>query len=250
MPAMSQLLTPGIVGISTYVDYVYHREIQQTAATESGTGGPINQLRVITVTLDFRLLVANIHRGRWDEAEEQVAVAAETLEAAGSDFVVVTSGTTSTLTTRARERVAMAFLDLADAAWQEAGGSRRIGVLSTRRAAAGGIFQAAAERHDSEVLFPGSDIAARLDAVIFGDLIHGRVTDAAVGVLHDAVAELADAGADVVVLGNTDMALAADRLVGTPVPVIDSARAHARASARAALYGLPGQSRPRFGPLP
>jgi aspartate racemase len=237
---MSQVLTPGLVGISTYVDYVYHREIQETATRESGTNGPINQLRVITATLDFRRLVTNLRDGRLEDAEEQVATAAETLAAGGADFLVVTSGTTSTLTTRAREQVSLVFLDLAEAAWQEAGGARRVGVLSTRRAAAGGIFQAAAERRGATLLLPRADVAAQLDDVIFSELIHGRVTQAAVRVLHDTVAELAGAGAETVILGNTDMTLAAGRLVDTAVPVIDSARAHARASARAALRGFGG----------
>ena len=89
MQILSQHLVPGVVGISTYVDYVYQREMQLTAVGLAGTKGPINQLRTATVTLDFNLLVANLQDGRKDAAEEQVAVACRALEAAGVDFVVV-----------------------------------------------------------------------------------------------------------------------------------------------------------------
>lgn len=237
MPVMAQLMIPGVVGISTYVDYVYHREIQVTATSEVGIDGPINQLRVITATLDFHQLVTNLQEGRLDDAEEQVAVAVRVLEAGGADFVVVTSGTTSTLTARARAQVSLEFLDLAESAWQEVGDARLVGLLSTRRAAAGGIFQAAAERRGATLLLPRPELAAQLDDLIFGELVRGKVTEAAAAMLREAVVELADAGAELVILGNTDMTLAAGRLGDTSVPVIDSARAHARASARAALSG-------------
>jgi aspartate racemase len=239
MPVMAQLLVPGIVGISTYVDYVYHLEMQVTATRTAGTVGPINQLRLITATLDFHRLVENLRADRLSEAEEQVAVAAAVLEAGGADFLVVTSGTTSTLTSRARGRVSLAFLDLAEAAWDEAGGARRVGLLSTRRTVEGGIFQVAAERRGATLLLPPPDVAARLDEVIFSELVQGRVTTAAVRLLRDAAAGLSREGAESIILGNTDMTLAAGQLRDFAVPLIDSARAHARASARAALHGLP-----------
>ena len=230
-----------MIGISTYVDYAYHREMQLTARRLAGTDGPINQLRVVTATLDFHRLVTNVRAGRWEAAEEQVAEAAVALASGGADFVVVTSGTTSTLTGAARQRVQLAFLDLAESAWQEAGDARSVGLLATQRAAAGGIFQAAAERRGATLLLPRPTLAAEIDSLIFDELVRGEVTEAAVRTLREAVAELADAGAERVILGNTDMTLAVDRMGETAVPIIDGACAHARASARAALRGeLPG----------
>lgn len=237
MPVMAQVMTPGVVGISTYVDYVYHREMQLTARQLASTDGPINQLRVITATLDFHQLVANLRAGRLAEAEEQVAQAVAALASGGADFVVVTSGTTSTLTGAARQRVPLPFLDLAECSWRAAGEARSVGLLATQRAAAGGIFQAAAHRRGATLLLPRPPLAAEIDELIFDELIYGRVTEQAVRTLREAVAELADAGAQRVILGNTDMTLAVDRLGETAVPVIDGACAHARESARAALRG-------------
>jgi aspartate racemase len=238
MATLEQRWVPGVVGISTYVDHVYQREMQISAMEAAGTRGPINQLRTVTVTLDFNRLVANLQSGRREAAEEQVAAACQALQGAGADFVVVTSGTTSTLTARARQRVAIPFLDLAEAAWDEVGQAAVVGLLSTRHAAAGGIFQAAAARRRAALVLPASATAERVDRVIFGELISGRVTDDGVRILSGAVAELVDGGAAAVVLGNTDMTLAADRLQPrAAVPLVDSARAHARAAARAALAG-------------
>jgi aspartate racemase len=229
---------PGIVGISTWVDFAYQKEMQLAAVRAAGTAtGPINQLRTATVTLDFNLLIANLQAGRKDAAEEQVAAACSALERAGADFLVVTSGTTSTLTGQARERVSIPFLDLADPALQEAP-SAPVGLLSTGYAARGGIFQAAAERRGANLLLPPPRIFDRLDAAIFGELVRGEVTDDFLSLMREAMVDLARRGAAAIILGNTDMTLAADRLQeAAPVPLIDSARAHARAAAGAAIAG-------------
>lgn len=238
MATLVQRLVPGIVGISTFVDYVYQKEMQQTATAAAGTTGPINQLRTVTATLDFSLLVANLQTGRKDAAEEQVAVACQALVAAGSDFIVVTSGTTSTLTSLARQKVSVPFLDLAEACWTQAKPATPIGLVCTRYATVGGIFQRAAARHGATLLLPPAGTAERVDQAIFSELVLGNPSPACLGVLAAAIEELAAMGAASVILGNTDMSLAAEQLQrASPVPLIDAARAHARAAAHIALTG-------------
>jgi aspartate racemase len=235
---LTQRLVPGIVGISTYVDYAYHREMQLVAIDAAGTHGPINQLRSVTVTLDFNLLVLNLQAGRRGAAEEQVAAACRALEAAGADFVVVTSGTTSTLTTLARQQISIPFLDLAEACWRRARLPAKVGLLATRYATAGGLFQAAAQRHGAELVLPPEGLAGQIDQVIFGDLIRGDVSSECIRVLGAAIDQVQAAGAAAIILGNTDMTLAAEQLQKTAaVPLVDAARAHARDAAHAALTG-------------
>lgn len=239
MLSRKQKWMPGIVGISTYVDYAYLKEMQLAALAAAGAEGPINQLRTATVTLDFNRLIVNLQAGQRDAAEEQVTGAVQALAAAGANFVVVTSGTTSTLTAAARKKVSIPFLDLGEAAWQEvprADGS--VGILCTSYAAAGGIFQSPAPRHGGTVVLPSQQTAREVDEVIFRELVRGQVSQRVLTVLCAAISELARAGAGSIILGNTDMTLAAAELQkSSPVPLIDSAKAHARAAARAALAG-------------
>ena len=235
---LTQMLIPGIVGISTYVDYAYQKHMQLAAVTVAGTSGPINQLRTITATLDFNQLVSNLQAGRKAAAEEQVAVAAQALAAAGSDFLVVTSGTTSTLTARACERVCIPFLDIAEACFKEVSPAVSIGLLCTSYTTAGGMFHAAAKRRGVSLIVTPIDTADRVDRAIFGDLIRGKASNASLQVFRDAIEELTRLGAASIMLGNTDLTLVADELQkAIPVPLIDSARAHARHAAQAALSG-------------
>jgi hypothetical protein len=69
---MQQKLVPGIVGISTYVDFAYQKAMQLAAAEAGGADGPINQLRSVVATLDFHLLIENLRAEKRADAEAQV----------------------------------------------------------------------------------------------------------------------------------------------------------------------------------
>src|SRR6185437_12102221 len=112
---------------------------------------------------------------------------------------------TSTLTTRARERVSLPFLDIAEACLREATPAGPIGLLCTSYTTAGGMFDAAAKRRGATLIVSPTDTAARVDQAIFGELVRGETSDAGLRVFHDAIEELANSGATSIILGNTDL---------------------------------------------
>lgn len=233
---MQQKLVPGIVGISTYVDFAYQKAMQLAAAETGGIDGPINRLRSVVATLDFHLLIENLQAGRRADAEAQVTQAIEALARAGADFVVVTSGTTSTLAGPARERVKLPLLDLAASCFKPQPPAAPIGLLATGYTVKAGQFDDAA---GARMIVPSDQTQQRVDRAIFGDLVRGNPGRTSVDVFREALAELAAAGALSVVLGNTDLTLVAAELQKTSaVPLIDSTTAHAREAARAALSGV------------
>jgi aspartate racemase len=232
---MQQKLVPGIVGISTYVDFAYQKAMQLAAAEAAGIDGPINRLRSVVATLDFHLLIENLQAGKRADAEAQVTEAIETLARAGADFIVVTSGTTSTLAGPARERVTLPLLDLAASCFKPTPPAAPVGLLATGYTVTAGQFDAAA---GAKLIVPKDKTQQRVDKAIFGDLVRGNPSRASIDVFREALAELAAAGARSVILGNTDLTLVCDELKKTSaVPLIDSTTAHARDAARAALSG-------------
>jgi aspartate racemase len=231
---MQQKLVPGIVGISTYVDFAYQKAMQLAAVETGGADGPINRLRSVVATLDFHLLIENLRAEKRADAEAQVTEAIETLARAGADFIVVTSGTTSTLAGPARERVKLPFLDLAASCFKPKPPAPA-GLLATGYTVKAGQFDKAA---GAKMIVPKDKTQQRVDQAIFGDLVRGDPGRASIDIFREALAELAAAGAKSVILGNTDLTLVAAELQKTSaVPLIDSTTAHARDAARAALSG-------------
>ena len=236
--ALAQKLVPGIVGISTYVDFAYQKEMQRAAVALAGGSGPINQLRTVTVTLDFNALIENLRADRRAAAEEQVAHAIQTLQIANADFFVITSGTTSTLTRLARQRVSLPFLDIAASCFKPQPPGGPIGLLSTSYTVTGGQFHAAAKPHGIAILAPEAATARNVDRAIFDDLVNGTASPNSMQVLQAAIGELIAAGAKSIILGNTDLTLIAGELQkASAVPLIDATTMHAREAAGAAMTG-------------
>jgi aspartate racemase len=110
--------------------------------------------------------------------------------------------------------------------------------LATSYTVKAGQFEAAAKPHGARIIVPKDKTMQRVDQAIFGDLVRGNPSRAALDVFREALAELAASGAKSIILGNTDLTLIADDLRKTSaVPLIDSTTAHARDAARAALTG-------------
>jgi aspartate racemase len=89
-------------------------------------------------------------------------------------------------------------------------------------------------RHGITALSPDADDRTLVDRVVFDELTQGRLLDSSRRSYVEVIERLAGRGADAVVLACTEIGL----LVGpadSPLPLIDSAEAHASALAEVAL---------------
>jgi aspartate racemase len=98
------------------------------------------------------------------------------------------------------------------------------------------VLHRAAGRHGVETVVPDAITRARLDEIIFGELTVGDVRPESRAGLRAAVHHLADEGAGAVALACTELELALTA-EDAPVPLIATARAHARPAAATALAG-------------
>ena len=232
---LAQNLVPGIIGFAPATDYVYLREIQSAAARMDA--GLVNSLRTLYATLDTDTFFGLDEAGRTGEAGNLISAAALSLRNGGADFLVVTSNTGSIILEEAGD-VGIPLLSIFDAVMAEVAeaGFRKPGLLSTRRTLESGRYQAAAERLGVSVLAPCDSAVAELDTMIDSEAIRGINTPSSLTLLQTMVKELADAGADSVILGCTDLVLFGLENIGAGVlPVVDSTVAHARAAAARAV---------------
>ena len=230
-----KLLVPGVIGFAPATDHVYLREIQQ-AASDDAAGGLVNRLRLVYATLDTDRFFEADASGRTSEAEELIAAAARSLEAAGADFLVVTSNTGSVIAEGAG--CGLPLLDIFDVTVRAAvaRGGRRLGLLSTRRALDSGRYQRAAEAHGASIVAPPGEAVDAIDHMIDSEAIRGIQTPESLRLLQDTVDWLAEHGADTVISGCTDLLLfGLDAIAHGVLPIVDSTAEHAAAAARRAL---------------
>ena len=114
------------------------------------------------------------------------------------------------------------------------GGRQRVAIFATRGAIASGVYQRELAEQDIELLIPNAgahqgDIDDCIHAVKAGDLLHGSAR------LSAALATALVQGAQAVVLGCTELPVAAQHIVAQPLLLIDSTLELARQAVKHAL---------------
>jgi aspartate racemase len=202
--------------------------------------GGLHSARCVLASLDFaeveRLQVA----GEWSRAGDLLAEAARGLEAAGADLLVLCTNTMHKVADQVQAAVGIPLLHLADAVGEAvtAAGLDTVGLLGTAFTMEQDFYRERLARHGLRVLVPPADDRALVHRVIYDELCLGVVREESREGYRGVIRRLAEAGAQGVVLGCTEIEL----LVGqadSPVPVFPTTRLHVEAAVTAALAAQP-----------
>jgi aspartate racemase len=199
--------------------------------------GGLHSARIVMVSLDFAQVRSHVDAGEEHALVELYADAAQKLEQAGAEVLALCSNAAHGRIGQLQPRVGVPFLHIADAvgAAARAAGMRHVGLLGTRETMERPFMRdGLAQRAGLRVSVPGVDDRDWLHGMIFGALEQGRATDADRDKLLAIIERLADAGAEAVVLGCTELPLLL-RGVDTPIPCLDSTLLHATALVESAI---------------
>jgi aspartate racemase len=176
-----------------------------------------------------------IDAGRWDEVGEMMLASGERLRRAGAELLLCPDNTVHQGLDLVRARSPLPWLHIAEevAAVATARGFRRLLVLGTRYLMEGPVYPTKLAANDIAHEIPDPEDRARINQVIFDDLVYGRIEDAARDDFARIIAAGRARGCDAVVLGCTEIPLLIDD-THSPLPTLDSTRILARAALRAA----------------
>ncbi|WP_402465023.1 cysteate racemase [Isoptericola aurantiacus] len=136
---------------------------------------------------------------------------ARRLEQFGVRFLVMPCNTAHYFTQQVLDAVTVPFLSIVDvtveAARRRAPGLTSVGLLATAGTVASGVYRDAFAAHGIEVLTPDDADQARVNTVIYDQVKAGRPADP--DALRAVAAGLVERGAGVVVLGCTELSVAA-----------------------------------------
>ena len=236
----SQLLmkTIGLLGGMSWESTIpYYRHINE--AVKARLGG-LHSAKIVLYSVDFAEIERLQHRGDWDAAGAMLADAAQALERAGADFIVLCTNTMHKVAPAIQAAVSIPLLHIADptAAEIRKAGVSRIGLLGTRFTMEQDFYRGRlAERHGIEVLVPDQADRDVVHRVIYEELCLGRVEDASRRAYRDVMRRLVERGAQGIILGCTEIS----QLVGeqdASVPLFDTTAIHAAAAAEEAFTAM------------
>lgn len=198
--------------------------------------GGLHSARCVLYSLDFAEVERLQAAGEWEQAGEVLARAAEGVEAAGADLVLLCTNTMHKVAEQVQAALSVPLLHLADATADAVlrGGVRRVGLLGTAFTMEQDFYRERLASHGLDVLVPDAEGRALVHRVIYEELCLGVVREESRAGYQRVIDDLVREGADGVILGCTEIEL----LIGrehSPVPVFPTTRLHAEAAVAAAL---------------
>ena len=221
-------------GMSWESTITYYRTINRIVGERLGG---LHSAEILLYSVDFHDIEQLQHAGRWSESGELLSKAAQTLESAGAEFLVMCTNTMHKVASELEASVSIPLMHIADAtaeAVREAG-LTRIGLLGTRFTMEEQFYRGRLEDcHGLTVLAPSDEDRKCVHRGIYDELCQGQILKASGLEYRRVVSDLVARGCEGVILGCTEIGLLlvpAD----AQVPLFDTAEIHAE---RAALYAL------------
>jgi aspartate racemase len=199
--------TIGLIGgMSWESSSVYYRDLN--LGVQQRLGG-LSSPKLVLSTVDFAEVSALEEEERWQQVGELLAEAAQGVERAGADFLLLCTTTFHRVADQVEEAVSIPLIHLGDVVAEEvrSHGVTKVGFIGTRVAMSDGFFTDRLARHGLETLVPDARHHDWLNAAIYDELVHGRVVDETRRKVVGVIEELWDAGAGGVLLGCTELEL-------------------------------------------
>lgn len=225
----------GLIGGMSWESTVpYYRQINETVKQQLGG---LHSAKIILYSVDFHEIERLQHAGDWDAAGAKMAEAAQALERAGADFLVLCTNTMHKVAAAIEAAVNIPLLHIADPTADEIkkAGLSTIGLLGTRFTMEQAFYKdRLRDHHGLQILTPKQEDRELVHRVIYEELCLGKVNAASRADYRRVIAGLVAQGAQAIILGCTEISL----LIGaedSAVPLFDTTAIHARSAAELAL---------------
>jgi len=187
-------------------------------------------------SLDFAPIEELQRGGDWAGLDAVMAQAAQDVEAAGADFLLLCTNTMHRCADAIEAAVAIPLLHIAEPLEIALGEMEieTVGLLGTRYTMEQGFYRERLEAAGIEVMIPEEADRNEVHRIIYEELVAGRVEDASRKTYKAVMEQLAGDGADAIVLGCTEIGMLV-RPDDALVPLFDTTLLHAQAAVDLAL---------------
>ncbi len=227
--------TIGLIGGMSWESSAEYYRLINTMVKER-LGG-FHSAKCVMISMDFAEIEVLQREDRWAESAQLLIGAAQALERAGADLVVLCTNTMHKVAAEIQSGLHVPFLHIADATAEQikAQGLTTVGLLGTRFTMEQDFYAGRlAQRYGLHVLIPESAEREMIHRVIYEELVLGYVQASSKAQYLAVIDRLIERGAQGIILGCTEI----DLLIQAGdcrVPVFDTTHLHAQAAVELAL---------------
>ena len=182
-------------------------------------------------SLDFTTLSRLSTAEEWKRAAAVLADSAKRLEKAGATAIIIGANSMHKVYDQVAGAVKVPVIHIADcvAARMESDGIKKAGLIGTRNVMLESFYRQKLIARDIELLPPEMAFVETLDRIIYDELLLGKASRQAERELKTIITNMAQDGAEAVVLGCTELEMIVP-ITANVLPIYDCTRIHAEAA--------------------
>lgn len=226
--------TIGIIGGMSWESTAeYYRIINEAVNRDLGR---LHSGKILLYSVDFEEIEQLQHENKWQELSDLMIDAGHKLEKAGADLLLIATNTMHKFADKIQDEVSIPLLHIADATATKVLTDRHfcVGLLGTKYTMEQDFYKQKLKERGLAVLIPDEDERAFVHSVIYDELCKGKVLDTSREKYKKIIQNLANKGAQGIILGCTEIPLLIKQK-DSPITVYDTTRIHAETAVELAL---------------
>ncbi len=199
--------------------------------------GGLHSAKIVLHSVEFHEIEMLQHRGQWEKTAEILGEAAQNLEKAGCDFILICTNTMHKVADQIEEQINIPILHIADATAKKImdEGINSVGLLGTKFTMEQQFYKGRLqENYGLKVLTPSEKDKNIVHDVIYNELCMGQIKESSRDEFVRIIHQLNTDGAEGVILGCTEIALLIDQS-HVDIPLFDTTQIHSDAAVDMAL---------------
>ena len=224
-----QQKTLGIIGgMSWESTESYYRLINEGIKAELGN---LHSADLLIHSVDFAPIGELQVQGAWDEMGAMMASSGKRLQAAGAQGLMIAANTMHKVADDVQVATGLPLIHIADVTAQAVNkqGLTTIALLGTQFTMNEDFYKHRLNHAGLQVLIPDEVARAEVHRIIYEELCQGQLLDSSREYYVEVIKQLAEQGAEGVILGCTEIGLLIKQ-ADSPIPVFDTTAIHAAAA--------------------
>lgn len=203
----------------------YYRLLNQCVASRLGG---LHSARILLHSVDFEPVAAMQHNGNWEGAADVLLAAAQGLERAGAQGLILATNTMHKVADELQAGTTIPLLHIADAtaARVRADGLQTVALLATAFTMEQDFYIGRLRQQGLNVLTPDEAERADVHRIIYDELCQDVVLDSSRDRYRDVMDHLVQRGTEGIILGCTEIGLLVQARDAS-VPLYDTTAIHA-----------------------
>lgn len=199
--------------------------------------GGLHSAKLVLYSVDFAEIEVLQQQGNWQKAGQLLTDAAQNLEKAGADFLLICTNTMHIVADTIAHNIQIPIIHIADATGDALlnKGITQVGLLGTAFTMEKDFYKKRLiDQYGSHVITPDSADRKRVHTIIYDELCSGIIRQSSKETYLSIIDKLVENGAQAIILGCTEIGMLIKQS-DTSIPLFDTTLIHAEKAVTLAL---------------